>query len=169
MSAPSFFEDRVLFAAHMPAQINALLQSAVASYASDRAGSEALLWQAQRENPACLQTYFALYKFYFYDARFIEAERAAFMALEQAAQQGVFFSDWRRLDRSSLQCRQERYPEAVQFYLYSLKALTFIHLRQGRLNEARAILSRLRELDPHDQSGASVIMDLAAGLEQRHG
>jgi hypothetical protein len=50
--------------------------------------------------------------------------------------------------------------------LYSLKALAFIKLRQGCTQEAQFVLSQLRCLEPKDLIGASVIMDLAAGVSE---
>jgi hypothetical protein len=50
------------------------------------------------------------------------------------------------------------------FYLYCLKALAFIKLRQNHVIEAELILNHLKHLDPQDLCGASVIMDLATGI-----
>jgi hypothetical protein len=50
--------------------------------------------------------------------------------------------------------------------LYTLKALAFIRLRLGLTLDAQLILSTLQQLDPKDLSGASVIMDLAAGVTE---
>lgn len=51
-------------------------------------------------------------------------------------------------------------------YLYTLKALAFIKLRQGFTADAQLVLSHLQQLDPEDLSGASVIIDLAAGITE---
>jgi hypothetical protein len=45
-----------------------------------------------------------------------------------------------------------------------LKALAFIKLRKGNEIDAHNVLANLKTLDPKDLSGASVIMDLAAGI-----
>jgi hypothetical protein len=52
------------------------------------------------------------------------------------------------------------------FYLYTLKALAFIKLRQNQLSQAQVILAMMKELDPEDRSGASVIMDLAEAMQE---
>jgi hypothetical protein len=52
------------------------------------------------------------------------------------------------------------------FYLYSLKALAFIKLRQQQDGEARVILSLMQILDPEDRCGGSVIVSLAAALDE---
>ena len=52
------------------------------------------------------------------------------------------------------------------FYLYTLKALAFIKLRRQQAQEAESILALLRELDPEDRCGASVVMQLAHALPE---
>jgi hypothetical protein len=156
--------ERITFSPNMPPEVNQLLQSAVIASSVDQARAETLFIQAQTMDSHCLQTYFALYKFYFYQKRLIDAERIVLSGLEESARQGGFPSDYRRLAREPR--KWDLYAnEATLFYLYTLKALAFIKLRQGHLVEGQFILSQLQQLDPQDLSGGSVIMDLAAGLE----
>jgi hypothetical protein len=156
--------ERITFSPNMPPEVNQLLQSAVIASSVDQARAETLFIQAQTMDSHCLQTYFALYKFYFYQKRLIDAERIVLSGLEESARQGGFPSDYRRLVREPR--KWDLYAnEATLFYLYTLKALAFIKLRQGHLVEGQFILSQLQQLDPQDLSGGSVIMDLAAGLE----
>jgi tetratricopeptide (TPR) repeat protein len=162
MAQIAAFEERVGFGPGLPPQVNALLQSAVAAYGeSERA--EALLWQAQRMAPEQLPVYTALYKFYFYKYRLAEAAEAARLGLAAAAGQGGFAADWQALDRSCAQWDRSDGPERA--YLYSLKALGFISLRQGEREQGANILDKLRELDPEDKVGGSVIRDLLTALD----
>ncbi|MGJ0491864.1 hypothetical protein [Methylobacter sp.] len=156
--------ERITFSPNMPPEVNQLLQAAVIASSVDQARAETLFIQAQTMDSHCLQTYFALYKFYFYQKRLTDAERIVLSGLEESARQGGFPSDYRRLAREPR--KWDLYAnEATLFYLYTLKALAFIKLRQGHLVEGQFILSQLQQLDPQDLSGGSVIMDLAAGLE----
>jgi hypothetical protein len=50
-------------------------------------------------------------------------------------------------------------PQRV--YLYSLKALSSILLRLGSVDESYRILQKLYDIDPQDQTGSSVIHELA--------
>ncbi len=165
MNPVTFLEERVLFSPNIPADVNNLLQAAVAASSVDQARAENLFLQAQTLDSQCLQTYFALYKFYFFQKRLIDAERIVIAALEESARQGRFPSDYRRLvlDRQKWNLYAN---EITLFYLYSLKALAFIKLRRGDDISAQLVLSHLQQLDPKDLSGASVIMDLAAGVTQ---
>jgi hypothetical protein len=45
-----------------------------------------------------------------------------------------------------------------------LKALSFIRLRQSDVEGAETILKKLRELDPTDQVGGSVLQELATAM-----
>lgn len=155
-------EDKVLFDLDIPEPVNRLLQAGVTAHRADKALAESLFKQAQQLDSACLQTYFALYKFYFYQGLLHEAEREAVAGLHEAARQGRFPSDYRRLARDGwdMYC-----SKTGLFYLYTLKALAFIKLRQSQEAEAKLILSLLQTLDPEDRCGASVIASLAEALD----
>ncbi|MGZ5059428.1 MAG: hypothetical protein ACXWE3_13170 [Methylobacter sp.] len=165
MSAVAFVEERVMFSPNMPAEVNHLLQAAVAASSVNQSRAENLFLQAQTLDSHCLQTYFALYKFYFYQKRLVDAERIVLAGLEESAKQGGFPNDYRQLAQD--RAKWDLYAnESTFFYLYTLKALAFIKLRQGFTTDAEIVLSHLQQLDPEDLSGASVIMDLAAGITE---
>jgi hypothetical protein len=165
MSSLAFIEERVLFSPNIPGEVNNLLQAAVAASSVDQDEAENLFLQAQTLDSHCLQTYFALYKFYFFQKRLVDAERIVMAGLEESAKQGGFPNDYRRLAQN-LQKWNLYADESALFYLYTLKALAFIKLRLGFTLDAKIVLSHLQRLDPEDLSGASVIMDLAAGVTE---
>jgi len=165
MTSAAFIEERVIFSPNMPAEINHLLQAAVAASSIDQSRAESLFNQAQKLDSRCLQTYFALYKFYFFQKRLVDAERIVLAGLKEAAQQGGFPNDYRRLVQDPQQWNLYA-GESGLFYLYTLKALAFIRLRLGLAEDAQCVLSHVQQLDPKDLSGASVIMDLAAGVAE---
>ena len=165
MRSVGFIEERVLFSPDIPAEVNNLLQAAVAASPVDQNRAETLFLQAQALDSHCLQTYFALYKFYFFQKRLIDAEQIVLAGLEESARQGGFPNDYQQL-AGNLQQWNLYTNECSLFYLYTLKALAFIRLRLGLTLEAQLILSTLQQLDPKDLSGASVIMDLAEGVKE---
>ncbi len=152
---------RAFYAGTLPAKVGVLLDKAMSAYA-DTARAENLLEQAHREAPEALPVYFSLYKFYFYKGRLEDAERSARQALETAARQGGFPSDFRLLKADAADWSRHDGPE--HFYLFSLKALAFIRLRQGDKPGCEEILEKLGELDKADAVGGSVIGSIAAGL-----
>lgn len=135
--------------------------SAAAAAVGDWREAESLLWRAQATAPDCLHVYYILYKFYFNHNRLGDAERAACLALDASARQAHIPSDWRLQDSAS--CDWSRVDAPQHFYLFSLKALAFIRLRQQRAEDAQLLLAKLREIDPRDSVGASVIEAYAAG------
>ena len=125
-----FIEERVLFSPNIPTEVNNLLQAAVAASSVDQSRAETLFLQAQTLDSHCLQTYFALYKFYFFQKRLVDAERIVLAGLEEAAKQGGFPNDYRRLVQNEQKWNLYA-NESTLFYLYTLKALAFIKLRKG--------------------------------------
>ncbi|MHB0992523.1 MAG: hypothetical protein ACYC3O_09175 [Burkholderiales bacterium] len=150
--------DPAVFGGEASPVITHLLQDAAAACQHTRR-AETILWSAQAIDPACLPVYFALYKFYFYKFRLKDAEKAALMGLETAARLAGFSADWAQLTPDCANWQETDGPR--HFYLFTLKALAFILLRQGRLADSLILLDKLQELDPDDAVGSSVIRDLA--------
>lgn len=134
-----------------------LLREAAAYY-QQTSRAEAILWSTQAIDPTCLPVYFVLYKFYYYKYRLADAEKVALIWLETAAHQDDFPADWARLSPLSASWSMTDGPQ--HFYLFTLN----IRLRLGRQAESLALLGKLRELDPSDSVGSSVIRDLANEL-----
>jgi len=161
MSSIAMHEERVMFGVNIPDDINACLQQAVAAYDTPEL-AERLLWQAQQLNPNQLEVYVALYKFYFYKNWIDEAQAAVFVALKKSAELGNFNADWNKLTPVSADWFSHEPPQRL--YLYALKALSFIRLRQSDVGGAENILKKLEELDPTDQVGGSVLQQLAQAM-----
>jgi tetratricopeptide (TPR) repeat protein len=152
-------DERMLCAAPLAPAVSALLREAIAAL-HDAPRAERLLRRAQAQDPDCLYLYYALYKFYFSRRRLADAEHCACQALETAARLGGFPAGWAGL---TAQCADwSQAGSSAYFYLFSLKALAFIRLRMGKTVESQRLLDKLRELDPRDRVGASVIRDLVS-------
>lgn len=143
----------------LPPRVTGYLAAAAAT--RDWREAESLLLRANIADPDCLYVYYTLYKLYFIHNRLGDAERAVCLALDAAARQSHIPCDWRLQD--SISCDWYVVNAPQHFYLYSLKALAFIRLRQLRLEDALLILAKLREIDPQDMVGGSVIEAYAAG------
>lgn len=162
MSAPVLLQsDDMIFAMDTPPEIHQLLLMAVKAW-HDTERAERFLNEAMRLDPRRLEVYIAMYKFYFYKNQLLRAEQTAHSALLMAARLGGFDEDWRRLDRASADWGSREGPPRA--YLYTLKALAFIRLRLDDSAGGDAILDKMRDLDPDDQVGASVLRDLADGI-----
>lgn len=153
--------DQVLFGFDLPAEVNAQLQLA-ARQVADKAQALQALQAAQALAPQAPEVLLALCKFYFYQGETERAESLVLAILEHSARAGGFSADWRTLAADAADWNAPRGPG--RNFLYALKALAFIRLRQQQSAVAREVLAALERLDPQDQVGAEVIRALADSL-----
>ncbi|WP_297469619.1 hypothetical protein [Acidithiobacillus sp.] len=142
-------------------QVASLLEAALAS-STHPTEVEKLLRRHLMTDPDYLPAYFAMYKLLFRQSRLAEAEEIARTALASGARLGGFPPNWQHLAPGTADWSVIHSP--AHFYLFTLKALSFILLRRKQLDECREILEKISELDPHDLVGASVIRAYADGL-----
>lgn len=154
--------DAVHFGFDLDPEVEGCLQQA-AALVGDRDSSLQALNEAHQRAPDQLEVLQALYKFHFYRGELLQALDAVFQVLVKAAIQGGFSHDWQLLEPQSADWQQVRGP--ARSFLYGLKALAFIRLRQDDTSDAARILEVLDRLDPQDHVGAQVIRDLLEGLE----
>lgn len=124
--------------------------------------AECLLQSVMAQLPHRLETQVALFKMYAYDGQHDKAMGLILKVLEQAAERVGFDPDWRKL--TALSAPWKGATGDIRCYLYSMKALGFVCLRQGNIAEAEAVLDKLRELDRDDEIGSSVVYQLALAL-----
>ncbi len=141
-----------------PESLRALLEESL-DVLQDWQRAERLLIDARKAMPDRLEPAVALYKMYAYSNRQGDAMALIDEVLSEAAAQAGFAAEWRSLTPASAPWRDAE--GAVRIYLYTLKAKGFVHLRLADPVSARAVTLKLRELDPQDQVGGSVILEVA--------
>lgn len=142
--------------------VSALIERAMALYASDSQQADFLLAYAVSQEPQALEHYRTLYKFYHRQGRPELALEWAGRALRAAAAQAGLPADWHTWTPAIVQAAE---PGALSQALLALKAQAFLCLRLGESGTAEAIIARLRALDPNDGSGVSVLAALSTGLQ----
>jgi len=147
-----------LFGGDVPPQVKHLVEEARLAETPERA--LALLWTAQVCAPECPSLYYLLYKFHARHADFDQAEQAALKGLEVAAEQAHLPDDWRTVSADMADFQS---PGPARFWLFTLKALAFIRMRQKDPESARFYLSKVQGLDPQGGTGAGVIDALLKG------
>jgi hypothetical protein len=152
MNAVEIIADPAFAGSCVHLDSNCRLRKSVTSRTNKRFEVERWLWEARAEDPTCLPTYYAIYKFYLKVERFNDAARVLRLALTEAARQGGFHPAWSKLnltpgapDNADLST-----SEAGRFYLLALKALAFTRLRQHDFVDAESILTHLARLNPLD-------------------
>ena len=158
-----FVRNEVHFGFDLTPDVNALMQCAASKISSRKESLKSLI-EAQKAAPNQLEVLIAMYKFYFYQGETKKAEELVFQTLIKSSLQGGFNHNWLTLTVDSTDWKNPRKPGRV--FLYSLKALAFIRLRQNNFKDAGSILDVLQNLDPDDQVGADVIRDLLSGMKE---
>lgn len=142
----------------LPAEALELLQRGMALHRSDPAAAELLFGIARSQAPASLPLYRALVKFYNRECQFDAAYDMAALGMREAARLGQLPPDWRDWTLAMLSGQE------ASFALLTLKAMAFLELRRGNTAASVEILDQLRQLDPSDGTGSSVVVALAAGI-----
>lgn len=109
--------------------------------------------------PGHAAVYIGKYRFYFYKNRLAEALAVGTECLAKAAVDNGLSPNWR-----------EASPEAAdfsnfaailpRFFLFTLKGYAYLQMRLGDLEEGRAAIEKLLELDPTDKVGAKVLLNV---------
>lgn len=136
------------------AEANALISEASRLYG--KAGAEFRLLRAYFKAPAQLTVLVALYRFYYYQHRWDDA----LLIAERAERLGLLV-EWRALRPAHLGLATLKSMGCLRFYLLTLKATAYLHLRLGRVELGAAMLLKLTELDPHDRLGVKPLLKVA--------
>ncbi|MDD5276274.1 MAG: hypothetical protein PHR16_09350 [Methylovulum sp.] len=144
------------------AGVQELLALASENYATGEA--ELPLLQAYFKAPNSLNVLVALNRFYYYQHRLDDALAATLKALAVIRPLVDFPDDWRELQIDHLQNTPTALLTQVRLYLFTLKAIGFLHMRLGLLDESQSIFEKLVTLDSKNRIGAQALLDL---LNQR--
>jgi tetratricopeptide (TPR) repeat protein len=127
--------------------------------------AETHLREAQALAPGHAAVLIGLYRFYFYKGRLSDAIEVAKQCLEKAARENHLRADWREVAASD--AIFGRYEDALpRFFLFTLKGYAYLQMRVGNLDEGRAAIMKLLELDPSDKIGAKVLLDVLERMGQ---
>ena len=146
----------------LPAEAEQHLQLAGQNYHQDETAVMHLnkAKQAAPDHPA---VFIGFYRFYFYKNQLAEALKIAQQCLVKAARDNGMDPDWRKAkpDDANFNSFEAILP---RFFLFTLKGYGYLQLRLGNLDEGRAAVSKLLELDPSDKVGGKVLLTV---LERR--
>lgn len=156
----SVFEDALLSNAllggGLPDDAEDHLWQAALSYHLDDV-AERHLREAEALAPGHAAVLIGLYRFYFYKGRLSEALGVAKLCLEKALRENNLAPDWREVAAADAPFGD--YEEMLpRFFLFTLKGYAYLQMRLGNLDEGRAAVLKLLELDPTDKIGAKVLL-----------
>jgi tetratricopeptide (TPR) repeat protein len=140
----------------LPPAAEEYLYQAGLAYQHD-AVAEQHLRAAQELAPDHAAVLIGLYRFYFYKGRLRDALEVAKLCLDKAARENNLPQDWRKVAAGD--GRFASYEEFLpRFFLFTLKGYAYLQMRLGNLEEGRAAVAKLIELDPSDKIGAKVLL-----------
>lgn len=142
----------------LPPEAEKYLRLAGQAYHEDEVAL-AHLQSAWEAAPGHAAVYISRYRFFFYKGRLEEALDVAVECLRKAATDLGIAQDWRLVKVKDADFG--RFESILpRFFLFTLKGYGYLQMRLGNLDEGRAALDKLLELDPADKTGGKVLMQV---------
>lgn len=160
---PDFLTPEALLASAvmgggLPEDAQYHLWEAGLSYQQDEV-AEGHLRQAEAIAPGHAAVLIGLYRFYFYKGRLRECLEVARVCLAKAQRETNLPADWREVAPQDAEF--SRYDRLMpRFFLFTLKGYAYLNMRLGDLDEGRAAVMKLLELDPTDKIGARLLLEI---------
>ena len=122
------------------------------------------LEQAEALAPGHAAVFISRYRFFFYKNRLQDALAVGRECLKKSARDIGCSEDWRLVKPEDAAFGQF---EAIlpRFFMFTLKGYAYLNMRLGDLDQGRAAIGKLLELDPSDKVGARVLL----GVLERQG
>ena len=159
MNFLDFDSGDLYFDEAMSAENEAMLNRASEAYPEKE--SEDMLLKLQSLLPDSLTVTVALYRYYYYQHRYLDALNIATRAMEISAAQIGLRVGWERVTEQILSQGVFVSMGLIRFYMLGLKASAYLLLRTNQIEEAYARLKKITELDPVNQFGAAFLLKIA--------
>ena len=161
MDLLDFDAELLYFDEPIDADARAAVDEAAALYGDERAECRLLrAYYLEPEHPLVLV---ALYRYFYYQHRFVDAMRIAERVLCLFARRLGIPADWRELAPAAFEAHQPASMTMLRFYLWALKGAAYLELRTGDYASALCRLQKVVELDDDDRIGARSLLDVARG------
>lgn len=159
MDLQDFEGQDLYFNSALPPKVAELIEQAAECYGEGEA--EKPLLRAFFLAPEHLMVHVALYRFYYYQHRYLDALFIADKAMEVTGRELGLPRDWRELEKGHLGVASMKSMGMLRFYLLALKGAGYLNLRLGNIDAAIEILSKLVVLDEKNRLGASMLLEIA--------
>jgi len=140
------------------AGVHEMIADAAENYA--KGDAELPLLKAYFLAPESLNVLVALNRFYYYQHRLDDALTATSKALAVIRPLVNFPENWRDLQLEHITQAPANLLTQVRLYLFTLKAVGFLHMRLENLDLSEAIFTKLIELDSKNRIGAEGLLEL---------
>jgi len=169
MDLLDFSDTSLYFDEPVPTEVQELVESAGQAYGDTLA--EAMLHKAYFLAPESLLVLVAMYRYYFYQHQLELALKVGERGLLIVGKRLGFPEEWSCLHPDLLGQAVMRSMGLLRFYMQLLKATGYVNLRLGRMEEGKALIEKLIELDSHDRFRGKALLDtiveaVAARIEE---
>lgn len=152
-------ENQTLYSdEELPKEVSELLAEASEAYAEGTA--EFPLLKAYFLAPESLSVLVALYRFYFYQHHPEAALLVAHRCLTVTGKKLNLSVAWQNVTADVMTATQSM--GLVRFYLLALKGAAYLNLRLQRFDEGEQMIKVVMALDPQDQLGCSLLVNVLA-------
>ncbi|MCG8314912.1 MAG: hypothetical protein MI976_17010 [Pseudomonadales bacterium] len=162
MSLQLLEQNSRYFSSKLPPELELELNRLTYNEKSIAEGLESQLVDINDRWPNYVDTYIALFKYYFRTAQYRQAEVTVWQAMKLTSNRGEFRRNYRVLSPDSQDWLAGDSDQ--RHYLFCLKALGVIRLRRGRVCLAKKVLTKLEELDPYDEIGGGNYLLIANSI-----
>ncbi len=140
------------------AEVQQLIRQAGSDY--QHGAAELPLLQAFLRAPDSFNVLVSLNRFYYYQHRLAEALLISERALELIRIRLQFPLDWRLLQLEHISNAPKEQLSWIRMYLFTLKSIGFLKMRQHQLEPSKTIFEKLVALDSEDRIGAHALLAL---------
>jgi len=154
--------ERRYYGGDLPAEAERALH-AVGLCWEDDAAAEAHILTALRLAPTHLAVHFGAYKFYYYKHRLNDALPHVEAWVREAIRKNDFPSDWREVTPAHADFNN--FDSEPRVFLFSLRAMGWLLAKLARIEEGRAALLKVAELDAFDRLRARQLLKILDDAE----
>lgn len=158
MDLQDFHSDTLYFYEDKNIVVDGFIAEAASKYAHGEA--EQPLVSAYQMAPTSLTVLVALYRFYFYQHRYLDALNIAFELLAVISPRIDFPKHWSAVDERALYNGVLKSISLVRFYLLVLKAAAYVSIRLNLYQQGQQMLAKVVALDSKDRLGAKDLLDI---------
>ncbi|WP_317929948.1 hypothetical protein [Halioxenophilus sp. WMMB6] len=165
MDLHDFSGGEMYFDESLPAEVSKLIDSASEAYAEGNA--EYPLLRAYFLAPESLTVLVSLYRFYYYQHRYVDALHCADKAMAISSAKLEMDIPWQKLDMQTLAYGLMNSMTLVRFYLMTLKGAGYLNLRLDNVDLGVQMLEKVLELDKEDRLGTGYLLATVEGYQRR--
>lgn len=158
--------DSMYFEGVMNEEAKRLIEKASMCYGSIEA--ERCLLKAYLIDSDNLMVHVALYRYYYYQHRLEDAIRIVNRLLSSTSKKLGITENWKKLTVSIVEKAAKRSVSLLRYHLLALKALAFVKVRTGKIDEGISMMNKVVELDPKDYLKTRDLLNIIVAHENEN-